>query len=681
MVLCICKMFLGRRVFSAILLPVIMVTGIAVGGEFRGPEGCSAVWDDHSLMIRNGLFTRTWRTDGKNLRTVVFGMEGAETFATSAVPVQAAGELSVVCRTFRLSPVGTESMECMVSVGGRTTRICVLPALAGIVRTTDWMDVADEPPAVKDYKATIDDGWALGGRYAENEDALWFTAPHVKITEYNLLDQTDVRDNLLHTHEWLTPAVELPERLFCSSLDVRNPVTGEGLVFLRLAPMPRSRPNDVPDFILDANFANSKLIPLANGYPIVELLYRGGDAGRITALHSVQRAYRPYRPGRDGVFVSNTWGGGNRDRRINEEFMRKEIAAGIELGVDVIQIDDGWQRGRTANSAKALPAGGKKTWGSYWAVDPDFWEPDPERFPRGLKPLVVEAKKGGIGLGLWFGPDTSDDAVNWEKDCTCLLDMFRRLNIRYFKLDSMHLPSALAYRRNRQMFDRMLEASDGSIVFDLDSTAQTRPGFFGAMDIGPIFVENRYAGSNYRPWATLSSIWQLAHVVDPLRLRMEVVDPDPQVKASDADDPLASVHWPLDAGFAIAMFASPLAWMELSEVAPARKAAMRPLVAMWRHERDRLYAGVTFPVGVRPDGFSWTGFVNRSLDGKGGYALLFRELDERPSFSLPLKPWFCGRSVPGVATVVGGRGSAVVRDDVLMVSVPLALDYIWVKLE
>lgn len=665
-------------------LPLVVsfcLSAQAFGGTFKFMD-TFARWDSTSLTVGNRLFERTYRTDGKVLRTVMFGLKDAGAFATSAVPVQATGGLSVACRTVRLSPVGAEALECAASVGGRTTRLCVLPDLAGVVRTSDWTDEVVEPPSVKDYKATNGDGWGLGRKHAETGDALWFAAPHVKVTEYNLLDQTDVRDNLLRTREWLTPTVELPERLSCSSLDVRNPFTGEGLVFLRLAPMPRSRPKDVPDFILDANFKNSKLLPLANGYPVVEVLYRGGEAGRISALQSVQRAYRPYRPGRDGIFLSNTWGGGNRDSRINEGFIRKEIAAGAELGVDVIQIDDGWQRGRTANSAKAVPKGGKKTWGSYWAVDPEFWKPDPERFPGGLEPLVAEARKGGMGLGLWFGPDTSDEAANWEKDAACLLDFSRRLGIRYFKLDSMQLTSGLAYRRNRQMFDRTLAESNGDMVFDLDSTAQIRPGFFGAMDIGPIFVENRYADKGtYRPWSTLRTLWQLARVVDPVRLRIEVADPD-HSSAYSASDPIAADKWPKDALFAIAMVASPLGWMELSEIRRDRMEAMKPLVAAWKRERGNLHGGVTFPVGDCPDGIAWTGFLTFGADRETAYSLLFREMNDSSDFKVDLRTCLPKTGAFGKATVIGGRGSAVLNEDggELMVSVPDKLDFVWIRL-
>ena len=55
----------------------------------------------------------------------------------------------------------------------------------------------------------------------------------------------------------------------------------------------------------------------------------------------------------------------------------------------VVQIDDGWQKGRSANSAK-----GKGVWNGYWAADPDFWQPDARRFPGGLAPVVRAATRG-----------------------------------------------------------------------------------------------------------------------------------------------------------------------------------------------------------------------------------------------------------------------------------------------
>ena len=58
------------------------------------------------------------------------------------------------------------------------------------------------------------------------------------------------------------------------------------------------------------------------------------------------------------------------------------------------------------------------------------------------------------------------------------------------------------------MFDRLIRESNGEIVIDLDVTAEIRPGYFGLMDAGTIFVENRYPTRHrYWPHHTLRNFW------------------------------------------------------------------------------------------------------------------------------------------------------------------------------
>ena len=56
-----------------------------------------------------------------------------------------------------------------------------------------------------------------------------------------------------------------------------------------------------------------------------------------------RRKYREGMGGKSLVAMSNTWGDRNRDSRICEAFVMKEIDAAAELGLDIVQIDDGWQ--------------------------------------------------------------------------------------------------------------------------------------------------------------------------------------------------------------------------------------------------------------------------------------------------------------------------------------------------
>lgn len=507
-----------------------------------------------------------------------------------------------------------------------------------------------------------------------------FLGPVQRLTEWTLLDATDGRDDLVVKMSRLIPSAQVKMGVHVTSLDVRDVSTGEGLVYLRLAPMPSSRPMRGFDFEIDGTSA--MVVPLTNGYPIVKLPYRGGEAGRMAALQRYQREVRPYRPGRDGVLLSNTWGDNNADARINAAFMEGEIAAGAELGVDVIQVDDGWQRGRTANTRKQPLPGFAKAWGNYWDTDPRFWDADADCFPEGLKPLVDAAARKGIVFGLWFGPDSTDDLKYWERDADFLLGLYRKFGIRYFKIDSLKITSLTGQDRNRRFFDKLLAESKGEMVFDLDCTAGVRPGYFGMMDIGPLFLENRYPRKHkiYRPYMTLRNLWSLAHVVDPVRLRIEFLNPASHPDLW-GDDPLAPSRWPADALFAIAMTASPLAWMELSGIRPETMAAWKPLVATWKRERVRMHGGTIFPVAGEPDGYAWTGFVSRAADGVGGYVLLFRELNKSASFRLDLGPWMADNTCRSTR-VLGGRGTASIAGGRFVdVTVPENLDFIWLKVE
>ena len=636
---------------------------------------CRTSWGDGRLTVGNEIFTRTYEVRGGVPRTLSFALEGGVEWQRAGKD-GAKDEMTVDARTARWSPVGVEGVCVKIASKGRETELWLFPGVPGLVARRKWTDpVKPVHDLDRDFRRLSEDGKALRGAVA-GADCIRFSPQHIKATSVVCMDQTDIRDNLMAVDERLLMAYDTRFTLSASALDCRDVLTGDGLVFVRLAPMPASRPEPVEDFILDG--AGRQVALLANGYPLVELAYRGGDAGRQRAVVAFQRAIRPYRAGRDGILLSNTWGGGNRDTRINQEFLLKEIEAGAKIGVDVIQIDDGWESGRTSNSQRKALAGKKKVWNGYWAADPDFWKEDRERFPDGLEFLVKRAAEKGMRFGLWYGPDSSNDAVNWEKDVDCLLDFHRRLGIDYFKLDSMKLFTPLALARNRMMFDRLQEESGGALVFDLDCTAEIRPGFLGLLDVGPMFVENRYTRRPiYWPHHTLKNLWDLSHLIDPVRLRMEFNNPDTN-HDNYGDSPLGHGKYRPDALFATVMAASPLAWMELSDVSEKSIAALAPLVKTWKAERARWHGGVIHPVGNRPDGVSWTGFVSEAADGKGGYALLFRELNASEDFTLDLAPTF-GDCRLKAASVIGGRGKAAFDGARLAVTIPEKLDFVWVK--
>ena len=660
------------------LLPILS----SFAGRMDGPGGAFAEWSDRTMSVGNAGFTRTYRAVGDRLRThSVRTAHGVELVKAPVGETNVA--LAVTCRRGKWSPAGEEGLEAKVTVGGRTTTLWVFPSAPGVL--TVWDAARPMPPVEIDrtkdaYRQMSVRAWGILPAAAQVADRIDFAFFDGKAVEYAMYDQTDRFDDLLQTRTRLFRSTQLNQDLRIPSLDVRDTATGAGLVYLRLAPLPQERPTDLPDFVISAS--EGALVPLANGYPLAELVYEGGEFGRIRALQAFQRALRPYRAGRDGIFLSNTWGDGNGDKRICEEFLLREVDAAAEIGVDVVQLDDGWQRGRTSNSSKRTLPGIPKSWGNYWDTDPKFWTPDVERFPKGFDALVKRAREKGVTLGLWFGPDSSDDLKYWERDADLLLSYHRAFGIRYFKIDSLMITSATGLGRNRAFFDKMLRESDAAMVFDLDCTAGVRPGYFGIADIGPLFLENRYARTQtrrYRPHLTLRNLWNVSHVIDPVRLRIEVLNPT-KGRETYRDDPLAPEKWPADALFAIAMTASPLGWMELSDVPAEVKAAWQPLVAAWKRERAALHGGTIVPIGSEPDGYSWTGFASLAPDGASGQAVLFREANARATTTLDLGEVFGGLGATPLVKVLGGRGQAHCAKGVLTATVPAKLDFVWLKL-
>jgi len=505
---------------------------------------------------------------------------------------------------------------------------------------------------------------------------------HVRLTQVIFRDQTDIHNELVFEQEWLLHPAErelaLPGNLFVFD-DV---LTGHGRIVLKTEALPHARPQSIPADVRvtpaeKGGFEVSVLgAPGAqrDGWQLLE--YSGGPLGRSAALHACQQAQRPNTPAhRLPRFLSNTWGDRSRDSRIQHDFIAHEIEAGARLGVEVLQIDDGWERGVTKNSARSAQAGG--VWEGFWQQDPNFWQVSPQRFPHGLEPLLAQARTHGMQLGLWFGPDSWQDFTNWQRDAACLLDFYHRLGIAHFKLDGIRMDTPAAQANLRSFMAAVLSGSGGQVVFDLDVTAQTRPGYFGAIQAGPLFVENRYTDwHRYWPHHTLRNLWKLSRWVDPRRLRMEWLNHARNLEKYPSD-PLAPAAWTPDALFATVMCSNPLGWFEVSNLPPGYFERAAPLIALWKQQREALFAGAILPVGAAPDGVNWSGFLSLAEDRRSGYLLLFRQLaGETGRIRLPGLP-------PGRlhCTRLAGTGRLELVDGAARATGVEPLGYLWARFE
>jgi alpha-galactosidase len=380
------------------------------------------------------------------------------------------------------------------------------------------------------------------------------------------------------------------------------------------------------------------------------------------------------------MLLANTWGDRSADSRIRAEFIAQEVEAGARLGADVIQIDDGWQVGSTSNSVRSKTAEGG-VWEGYYAFRDNFWSVSPDRFPDGLEPLVTAAREKGMRFGLWFGPDSYNDFANWERDAATILGLHRDLNVDYFKLDGIKVRSKAAERNLHAFVDRVLTETEGRVVFDLDITAEVRPGYFGMVQNGPLFVENRYTDwHRYWPHHTLRTVWKLAQYVDPVRLRMEWLNNERNTEKY-AGDPLAPNTYRADYLFATVMFTSPLGWFEISNLPDAYFAEAGPLIATWKQHREAIFGGTIFPVGSTPDGVSWTGFASVSADQRSAYLLIFREASPSARWQIDL-PFLPDVNETMSVTVLGGEGQAsVLAGKRLELSIPDSHRFLFGRVE
>jgi len=398
------------------------------------------------------------------------------------------------------------------------------------------------------------------------------------------------------------------------------------------------------------------------GYGVVVGVASDGKRQLLKALRVYQEQVRIHKPERDDMILLNTWGDRGQDTRINERFCLAELDRAARLGATHFQLDDGWQSGRSSNSAFA---GGSLD--DIWARE-DYWAPHPARFPNGLGPVVERGRELGIEVCLWFNPSRDDGYAHWKQDADTLIGFYQRHGIRTFKIDGVRVPDKRADLNLRAMFDRVMVATNGEAVFNLDATAGQRWGYHYGNEYGNIFLENRYTDwSNYYPHWTLRNLWMLARYLPPQNLQIEFLSRWRNADRYDAADPLAPRRVPFAYCFAVTMAAQPLAWFEATGL-PDQAFEVAPLIHTYHTHQRQIHSGQIWPIGEEPSGTSWTGFQSIGPRGDEGYLLVYREWNQRQEAQIEV--WdLAGQSIR--ATCVAGQG----RDFVSQVSARGELEF------
>ena len=338
-------------------------------------------------------------------------------------------------------------------------------------------------------------------------------------------------------------------------------------------------------------------------------------------------------PRKSLYIMSNTWGDRSQDTAVCERFMLKELDRAHQIGVDIVQIDDGWQLGITANSG--CKSGG--VWEGYYADNNDFWQVNNQRFPNGLEPIVSKAKSYGIEIGLWFSPDSSNDFFNADKDIETLMSLYNKYGIRYFKLDGVKIRNKLCEMRFIHILQELAGRTKGDIRFNLDVTAEDRFGYLYQPQFGTLFVENRYTDYvNYFPHNTFKNVWNLAQVVPTRRLQMEILNIRRNTDKYDGYL-FAPNTYSLDYLFATVMVANPLFWMEMTNLDDDDAQTLAKISGIYKDYKSELFNSRVIPIGNMPNGMAFSGYYCQNADKKSENVILFREAtkDHTHTFKLP----------------------------------------------
>ena len=397
--------------------------------------------------------------------------------------------------------------------------------------------------------------------------------------------------------------------------------------------------------------------------------WNGEDYGRHAAFKAFDRLRYPIHPERDAYMQANTWGSTvdsvSARRAAGEASVLREIACCEELGIDVLQIDDGWQ---LSDPAAYTPGS------AAWTPDPAIgWRPHPAVYPNGWKKVAATAREHGVKLGLW----AAAEPVSLKE----LIENHDAGDFVQYKLDSAHLDSR---RRIDELMDKarkfiLYTKHQARVNWDL-TEINPRYGYFFAREYGTIYLENRKPVSPlcaiYRPDTVLRDLWQISRYLNLSKFQATYQNVDmvsPQFSNAQ--------YYSHAYCFAITMMATPLFFQETKYLSAAAKAEIIPLIRTYKAVRQEIYAGTVYPVGDKPNGAAWCGFQNVAPDSEDGFLTVFRELDNQADVSgirlYGLKP---GTTLSLTDLLTGETAQSVLNEQAgLALQIPRAPGFLFLR--
>jgi hypothetical protein len=341
------------------------------------------------------------------------------------------------------------------------------------------------------------------------------------------------------------------------------------------------------------------------------VLFSGGEDEAELALKQFDRFRFPPQPEKDFLIRSNTWGTRfepGRGARIaaREENILREIDSCSEIGIELLTIDDGWD--------KALPDS---------AVEPKANYPSPERFPGGWRTVREHAVSRDVKLGLHFPVNTP---------LTPLIENYREGGFSAYKLDFGNYLTREELDRITRKAEQLSEAADHNLRISWDLTENySRMGYYVGREYGTLFPANRrevhlerLRHAAYIPRLVFRDAWHFARYLNLNQI-------ETTIQNRDRMDPEYSNAARYSHGYiaGITLMAQPLFFLETQFYSTEAKQELARLLSLYKQHRDRICRGFVFPIGDEPDDRSWSGFQSHDPETGTGYVTLFREADNR----------------------------------------------------
>jgi len=393
--------------------------------------------------------------------------------------------------------------------------------------------------------------------------------------------------------------------------------------------------SEAPDYVENLLTVRGGKVFLKNdGNPVIVGFCRAGECEAL-CRDCCRHICRPKTP----FAMSNTWGDRNGFSRVCDDFVRREMDAGADIGIDIVQIDDGWQEGNTATVERD-----EKNRRIF--RDP-FWELQTPRFPAGMRSVADYAAAKGLKTGLWFAPDAHDAFSRRARDKEVLRRAYEEWGIRFFKLDMFWLEND-ADKEGMLDILSYIYSLGSDVAVQLDVTRGPRLGYLCGTRFGTLFVENRYTRSaNSFPHRILRNLWNLGRFIPTTKFQFELINPTLNAECYAPSDPFAPSRFTMDYLFAVTMLSNPLFWMEMQFLPEKERSQLAPVMKVWKEHRAAFADADVIPIGERPSGRSLTGFRVRAKACE--YLLLFREVTDRAVMELPA-------SAAGRITVLASNG-------------------------